>query len=118
MPTQGENVKITVVGDGVVGKTCLLISYTKNEFPEEYIPTVFEHYGENITVDNIDLREDPSVRCYATADGKKLKRKVRAQGYVECSAKNRQGLNDVFVEAIRIHRKNKVKAHNSNCVLL
>ena len=33
-----------IIGDGEVGKTCFLMRFKGDEFPEVHIPTVFENY--------------------------------------------------------------------------
>nr|BAA87881.1 Drac3 [Drosophila melanogaster] len=178
--------KITIVGDGMVGKTCMLITYTRNEFPEEYIPTVFDNHACNIAVDDRDYnltlwdtagQEDyerlrplsyPSTNCFllcysissrtsfenvkskwwpeirhfsahvpvvlvgtkldlripssekfvTTQEGKKMRKEIHAFNLVECSAKKKQNLQQVFEEAVRaVERKPKTTSKQS-CKIL
>ena len=46
------SIKVTCIGDGSVGKTCMIMSYVFKEFPPEYIPLVFDQndYGQDIRI--------------------------------------------------------------------
>ncbi|XP_011299633.1 ras-like GTP-binding protein RhoL [Fopius arisanus] len=169
MASRLRPIKITAVGDGMVGKTCLLITYVDKKFPTEYVPTVFDNYSDNITMDgqefnmilwdtagqedyerlrplsypntdcfllcfsisarssfeNIfskwypeikfhcpnvpivlvgtkgDLRNQATTEIITPKECKKMKERIRAARYVECSAMNQENLQMVFIEAIR-----------------
>lgn len=39
-----HKVKCVLIGDGAVGKTSLVVSYTTNGYPAEYVPTAFDNF--------------------------------------------------------------------------
>jgi GTPase SAR1 family protein len=41
---QTDCVKIVVIGGTSVGKTCMIMSYTTDSFPENSVPTIFDSY--------------------------------------------------------------------------
>ena len=50
--------KVSIVGDGRVGKTSLIKSYTNSEFSEDYIKTIgaqFSKYDQKINGDQCEL---------------------------------------------------------------
>jgi len=44
--------KLVVVGDGACGKTSLLLVFSGEKFPEYHVPTVFETFVAEITVNS------------------------------------------------------------------
>uniref|UniRef100_A0A669C864 Cell division cycle 42, like n=2 Tax=Oreochromis TaxID=8139 RepID=A0A669C864_ORENI len=137
-----QTIKCVVVGDGAVGKTCLLISYTTNKFPSEYVPTVFDNYAVTVMIGGepytlglfdtavgtqVDLREDSNTveklaknkqRPLLPESGEKLARELKAVKYVECSALTQRGLKNVFDEAILAALEPPETKTKKRCALL
>uniref|UniRef100_UPI00358EF92E rho-related GTP-binding protein RhoU-like n=1 Tax=Myxine glutinosa TaxID=7769 RepID=UPI00358EF92E len=51
-----RQLKCVLVGDGAVGKTSLVVSYTTNGYPTEYVPTALDNYSASVNVDGTPVR--------------------------------------------------------------
>jgi cell division control protein 42 len=53
MNSNSKSIKCVVVGDGAVGKTSMLMSYSNNEIPTDYVPTVLDNYTCTVSIDDV-----------------------------------------------------------------
>ncbi|XP_052071689.1 ras-related C3 botulinum toxin substrate 2-like [Mytilus californianus] len=51
-----KDVKCVVVGDGNVGKSCLLMCYSTNTFNDDHIPTIYDNYKATAIVNDIPVQ--------------------------------------------------------------
>ncbi|XP_060905201.1 rho-related GTP-binding protein RhoU-like isoform X1 [Labrus mixtus] len=51
-----RKVNCVLVGDGAVGKTSLIVSYTTNGYPTDYVPTAFDNFTVMVVVDGKPVR--------------------------------------------------------------
>ena len=72
--------KLVVVGDGAVGKTCLLVVYVKKEFPKKYVPTVFDNYTSKVRIRDTTYH----VQLWDTAGQEELEN-IRTLSYANTS---------------------------------
>ena len=49
-------IKCVLIGDDMVGKTSLLITYSSNIFPHVYVPSVLDTYVVNVNIENDTYR--------------------------------------------------------------
>jgi Ras-related C3 botulinum toxin substrate 1 len=51
MDKEDRNLKCVIVGDGAVGKTCMLLSYTTQLFQSVHVPTVMDSFEMSVIVE-------------------------------------------------------------------
>jgi len=63
-------IKVALVGDGTVGKTCMLMSYICQAFMEDYVPTMFDNFSAIEEIDgelvNVILWDTAGQEDYET----------------------------------------------------
>jgi len=91
----GCRVKCVFVGDGTVGKTCMLQSYTTGAFPSGYVPTVFDNHNSPMVFDGLQI----NLELWDTA-GQEGYKEIRPLAYTN---------TDVFVICYDVTNKTSLE---------
>ena len=75
-----KEIKCVVVGDGGVGKTCLILSFTQNSFPKDYVPTIFDTHTAKLEVEHTPI----NLNLWDTA-GQEDYERTRPMAYLEAN---------------------------------
>ena len=92
MPT---DIKIVCVGDGDSGKTSMILSYCTNSFIDSDIPTVWDHFRQDVKVDG----ETVSLQLWDVS-GVDTYKKLRPMAYPE---------TDVFIVCFNLARRESLE---------
>lgn len=74
-----------------------------------------------------DARNDPQVlaklrsqgaKPVSRVEGREIAAVIRADGYMECSAKTRKGIQELFVLAVRLSLKTSGRRKHKKCLIL
>ena len=59
MPSDTVSKKLVIIGDAGCGKTSILMVFSRDQYPEVYVPTVYEHYVADTEVNGKKVRVQP-----------------------------------------------------------